>query len=414
MNAKKVLMIVIDGVSDRPVRALNGKTPLEVAETPNLDRIAKEGMCGQLDALAPGRKGGSDTANMAILGYDPYKIYTGRGPIEVAGVGIKLQKGDVSLRCNYSTVDENMIIVNRTADYVRNGIDELEKALNKQIKLSDPNVEFRFSNSADYRCVFHLRGKGLSANISDADPYHEGEKILKIRPLDDSPEAKKTADLVNEFIQKSYDVLNKHPVNKKRIEEGKPPANIIVPRGAGETPFMDDFYQKWKLKGACIAGIGLIKGIGYLSGMEVINVNGATGYIDTDYIAKAKAALKALEKNDFILIHIEGTDEVSHDKKFKEKIKAIEKVDNMAGFILQNLPDNVILVILADHTTSCDYGDHTADPTPFVLWGKGLFADATDKFTEKAMAKGMIKRITGKDVMPIILDAMNRSKKFGA
>ncbi len=414
MNQKKAIMLIIDGVSDRPVKALDGRTPLEVANIPNLDRIAKEGMCGQLDALAPGKKGGSDTANMAILGYDPYQIYTGRGPIEVAGVGIKLQKGDVSLRCNYSTVDGNMVILNRTADYVREGIEELEKALNEQIKLSDPNVKFQFRNSADYRCVLHLRGDGLSANISDADPYHEGEKILKSQPLDGTLGAKRAANLVNEFVQKSHEVLREHPINLKRMKEGKPPANVVVPRGSGETPKMEDFHQKWHLKGACIAGIGLIKGLGYLCGMEIINVDGATGYIDTDYFAKAKAALEALQRNDFVVIHIEGTDEVSHDKKYREKIEAIEKVDEMIGYILENISNDVMLVVLSDHTTSCDYGDHTADPTPIVLWGDGIFSDDVDQFTEKAMAKGMIKRITGKDVMPIVLDAMNRSKKFGA
>ncbi len=414
MKTKKALMIIIDGAADRPVQALGGKTPLEVAKTPNLDRVAKEGICGLLDSLAPGKKGGSDTAIMSILGYNPYEIYTGRGPIEVAGVGIKLEKGDVSLRCNYSTIDENMTILNRTADYVREGTDELEKALNEQISLSNPDIKFQFRNSADYRCVFHLRGNGLSANITDADPYHEGEKILEVKPIDGSREAKKAADLVNEFVNKSYKVLNNHPVNLKRKKEGKPPANVIVPRGSGETPKMENFYQRWKIKGACIAGIGLIKGLGYLSGMEVINVKGATGYIDTDYIGKAKAALKALEKNDFVVLHIEGTDEVSHDKKFKEKIEAIEETDNMIGFILANISKDVILTILSDHTTSCDYGDHTADPTPIVIWGEGLFSDDVDIFTERAMIKGMIRRIKGQDVMPILLDAMNRSEKFGA
>jgi 2,3-bisphosphoglycerate-independent phosphoglycerate mutase len=148
--------------------------------------------------------------------------------------------------------------------------------------------------------------------------------------------------------------------------------------------------------------------------MEVINVKGATGYIDTNYLGKAKAALKALENNDFVVLHIEGTDEVSHDKKFKEKIEAIEKTDNMIGFLLENLSNDVIITILSDHTTSCDYGDHTADPTPIVIWGEGLFSDDVEIFTERAMAKGMIRRITGQDVMPILLDAMNRSVKFGA
>jgi 2,3-bisphosphoglycerate-independent phosphoglycerate mutase len=409
------IMIIIDGVADRPIKQLNGKTVLEVANIPNLHRVAQNGISGIFDPLnAPGRRAGSDTAISSILGYDPYQIYTGRGPLEVAGTGIKLQEGDVSLRCNYCTVDENLILLNRTADYVREGTDALESALNKQIKLSDPKIKFTFKNSADYRCVLHFRGKGISANISDTDPWKEGAKILESISNDGQPDSIKMSKLVNEFVQKSYQVLNEHPVNVERRENGLPPANLIMPRGAGKTPILENFYEKWKLKGACIAGIGLIKGLGALMGMDIINVPGATGYIDSDFMAKGKKAIEILPNYDFVLVHIEGTDEVSHDKKLKEKIECLERIDDMIGWVFDNLPEDALLVILSDHTTCTELGEHTADPPPLVIYGQSIFHDEVQLFTEREARKGMLNRIHGNDIIPILLDYMDKTKKFGA
>jgi len=409
-------MIIIDGMADRPLSVLVGKTPLEVAEIPNIHKIAEEGMCGLFDALEPGKRSGSDTANLAILGYDPYKVYTGRGPIEAAGTGLNLKFGDISLRCNYATIDENFTLINRTADYIREDTEELEKVINEKINLSDPSVEFIFRNSADYRCVLVLRGDGLSPYVSDVDPEELGKKLLEAKPTKNHEEAKKTAALVNEFVKKTYEILKDHSVNITRQQANKSPANVIMPRGAGKTPDLEDFYSKWNLKGACIAGIGLIKGIGYLAGMDIINVKGATGYIDTNYEGKGNVAVAALNDHDFVLLHIEATDEVSHDKDHQAKINALEKTDKMIETILSNISPKILIVILSDHTTSTEIAEHTANPTPIIMWGPdlGVFQDFAEKCTEKEMSKGMLGRIKGIDIMPIILDLINRTKKFGA
>ena len=408
-------MIVIDGIADRPMKKLEGKTVLEVANIPNLHNIAKNGILGIFDPLnAPGRRAGSDTAHLSILGYNPYEIYTGRGPIEVAGTGIKLKQGDVSLRCNYCTVDEKLILLNRTANYIRKGIDELEKALNENITLSDPDVQFTFRNGADYRCVLHFRGSGISANVSDTDPWKEGVKVLESHSLDGKPESVKTSNLVNEFVLKSYEVLNEHPVNQERRKDGKPPGNLIMPRGAGETPNFEDFYKKWQLKGAVIAGISLIKGIGALVGMDIIDVPGATGYIDSDFMAKGQKAIEILPKYDFVLVHCEGTDEVAHDKMLKEEIETLEKIDTMIGWVYNHLPEDTFLVILSDHAVSTELGKHTGDPTPIMIAGPGVFKDNAKLFNEREARKGMLHRIRGNDIIPILVDYMDKTKKFGA
>ncbi len=406
----KALLIVIDGMSDRILKEYK-KTPLEMANIKNLDRMAKEGLCGLMDSLGIGKRAGSDTAHLAILGYNPYEVYTGRGPIEVAGTGIKLEEGDVSLRCNYATTDENFNLISRTAGQIseKEGTPEFEKILN-EINLG---IEYEFKNSLGYRCVLHLRGNGLSCNVCDAEPKREGMKINEVKPTIKSDAAEKTAGILNKFIKESNRVLKDHPINQKRINEGKLPANIIVPRGAGDTPKLENFREKWKVKGAVIAGIGLIKGLGYLTGMTVINIPTATGYIDSDFMAKGKAAVTALEDHDFVLLHTEGTDEPGHDKDVKGKITALERIDEMIGYLMENTKDTLI-VVLADHTTSTDLGDHTADPTPIMLWGGDAVPDEVSKLTEKEMYKGGLHRISGSDVMPIILDQINMVKKFGA
>ncbi len=408
-------MIVIDGIADRPLPQLNWKTPLEVANIPNLHFVAKNSILGVFDPLnAPGRRAGSDTAHLSILGYNPYKIYTGRGPLEVAGTRIKLKDGDVSLRCNYCTVDENFILLNRTADYIREGLEELEKVLNENIKLSDPNIQFTFRNAADYRCVLHFRGESLSASVSDTDPWKAGAKIIESRSLDGKPESIKTSKLINEFVRQSYEVLNFHPVNEKRRKEGKSPGNLIMPRGAGETPHFENFYEKWKLKGACIAGISLIKGIGVLTGMQDIEVPGATGYVDSDFMAKGQKAIEVLPKFDFILVHLEGTDEVAHDKLLELEIKTLERIDFMIGWVYDHLPEDTFLIILSDHTTSTQLGKHTADPPPIMITGPGIFKNGANLFTEREAKKGLLHRIRANDIIPILLDYMNKAKKFGS
>jgi 2,3-bisphosphoglycerate-independent phosphoglycerate mutase len=429
---RRAVMVILDGAADLPLPELGSQTPLEVAQIPTLDRLAREGICGSFSALGPGMLIGSDTAILAILGYDPLRVYTGRGPLEVAGTGLDLQPGDVSIRCNYVTITDEFKILSRTAGYPREGIEVLEEALNG-IKLSDPKVEFRFRNSQDYRCVVQFRGYNISADISDMDPSYnaipdaldnldlleKGEsKIISAKPIKQTPEAKNMAKILNEFVSKAHAVLKDLPYNKQRITKGLPPVNGVMPRGAGETPSFQAFRSKWGMNGGCVSGTGLIRGVARLTGMAVPDVPGATGYIDTDYLAKAKATLQLLRENmDFVLVHIEGIDEVSHDKDAKAKVKAIEDSSEiLIRHLVENMPDDVIVCILSDHTTSTLSGDHTTDPTGIVFWSKTptFRRDCVERFTENELSRGALLRIEGKEMMSLLMGFMRRLKKFGA
>jgi len=429
---KRAILLVLDGVTDVSLPELDNQTPLEVAEIPTLHRLAREGACGSFSAIDPVTLVGSDTAMLAILGYDPYEVYTGRGPLEAAGVELDLQPGDVSLRCNYVTISEDFKLLNRTAGYPREGIEVLESALN-QIKLSDPKVEFAFRNSQDYRCVVRFRGYSLSADISDMDPNYnaivdaldnldlleEGEsKIITAKPLKPTPEAKNTANILNEFVTKAHQALKDLPFNTDRAANGLPPANGVMPRGAGETPSLSSFRSRWGIAGGCVAGTGLIKGIGRLTGMAVPHVPGATGYVDTDYLGKAQAAIELLqEKHDFVLIHVEGIDEVSHDKDIKAKIRAIEDSSEiLVRHLVENVPDDTLLCVLSDHTSSSFLGDHTTDPSGIVIWSKGpgFRRDQVERFLESEFSRGSLGKTEGRDVMPLLMGYMQRVKKFGA
>ena len=429
---KRAVMIVLDGAADLPLAELGNQTPLEVARIPTLDRLAKEGVCGAFSALGPGMLVGSDTSILAMLGYDPLKVYTGRGPLEVAGTGLDLQAGDVSIRCNYVTITDEFKILSRTAGYPREGIEVLEQALNA-MKLSDPKIGFHFRNSQDYRCVVRFRGHNISAEISDMDPSYnaipdasdnvhllqQGEsKIISAKPLRPTDEAKNMAKILNEFVSKAHTALKDLPFNKQRIAKGLPPVNGVMPRGAGETPSLQTFRSKWGMNAGCVSGTGLIRGIAKLTGMTVPEVPGATGYVDTDYLAKARVTLQLLQENmDFVLVHIEGIDEVSHDRNVKAKIKAIEDSSELlVRHLVENLPDDVVICILSDHTTSTLLGDHTTDPTGVIFWSKTptFRRDDVERFTETELSKGALLRIEGKDVMPLLMGFTRRLKKFGA
>jgi len=420
---RSIVVVVLDGVADVPISPEDQRTPLELAKVPNLDRMAREGLNGYIHCTGYWKVGGSDTSHAALLGYDPFApgAYTGRGPIEVAGTGVDLLPGDVSIRCNYVTVKgSDLVLVDRTASYVREGVVELARAINEQVQLSDPKVKFEFRNSQDYRCVVYFRGPGISANISDMDPSYDiivdspeiradlkaRPRIVDCKPRDGSPEAKHMAELLSEWVHEVYRVLDQHPVNLERRRAGKPPANCVMPRGAGPTPVYKSFFDKWGLKGACVAGTGLIKGIGKLAGMHVPHVPGTTGYIDSDLMAKGRAAIQCLDEGaEFVLVHVEGTDEVAHDKNVPAKVKMIEKSDAMVGYIMDNLPENGIMAVLSDHTTSSVKGDHTADPPPVAIWmpRPTYPTDSVRAYSEHEACKGSLHHIEGKDLLPLML-----------
>lgn len=402
--------MIIDGMADRPIEELGYKTPLEAAETPNMDKLAKIGVNGIMDPIRPGIRPGSDTSHLSILGYDPYKVYTGRGPFEAAGVGVDVQAGDIAFRCNFSTADENRVIVDRRAGRIREGTDEIAQKINS---INADNVEIIFKESTGHRAVLVLRGRGLSDQVSDADPKHDGKPPKKVVPLNDSLDSKKTAEILNKIVESSYEILKDHPVNLRRIEQGKNPANIILPRGAGAVPEVQPFSEKYGMKAACIAETGLIKGIGSITSMDVFEIEGATGGVDTNLKNITKSIEEAADDDyDFMLINVDGADEAGHDGILKEKLKFIERVDKEIDKIM-SIPDSYF-ILTADHSTPISVMDHTGDPVPIVISGPEVRVDDVDKFNERSATKGGLCRIRGSDIMNILMDLLNKSEKFGA
>jgi 2,3-bisphosphoglycerate-independent phosphoglycerate mutase len=411
----KAILFIGDGMADRPVKELGGKTPLEAAHKPSLNEVAKSGICGIMDPIAPGTPPGSDTATLALLGYDALKVYSGRGAFEVLGSGIEVLPGDVCFRCNFATVNEELVVLDRRAGRISNeDASKLAERVRK-IKLKSSNVNFLFKNTIQHRAVLVLRGAKLSTAISDADPGKVGEKVLTVKPLDESPEAKRTAEIVNELTNEFYKVLKDHEVNMERVKRGLPMANIVLCRGAGTIPKIQPLTDKYHAKAACISAAPLIKGVCKVAGMDLIEVEGATGTPQTNYLGKAKAAVQALTHYDFVLLHVKAPDAASHDKNFKQKVEVIEKIDGMFEYLLKNVDrDSTYLAVTADHTTPVMTGNHEADPVPVAITGPGVRFDDVEEFGERACVKGGLNRIRGMDLMPILMSFLGKTKKFGA
>lgn len=408
-TVKKVIFVVFDGLGDRPIKEFGYKTPLEAAATPNFDAIAAKSLCGLSNALGRGIRPGSDVSHLAIFGYPMEKYYTGRGPIEVAGLGIKLQEGDVAFRGNFGTVDADWNIIDRRAGRIR-VVDEFAAALDG---MEIDGVKIIVKPGTAHRAGVVFRGKGLSANISDADPHEEGKPVLAVKPTDDTPEAAFTADILNKFMRRAYEILDKLESNKVRAQDGKFPANFLLLRGAGMYPTMPTFGEKYDLKAACIAGGGLYKGIGAFLGMDLIEVEGATALPDSNVRNKFIAAKKALEEYDFVFTHVKATDSLAEDGNFEGKKDFIEKCD-IATEELLDLPEDVLLVITADHSTACELKAHSADPVPLLFCSPHVRIDDVAEFNERAFVKGGLGRLEGKDVMPTVMNIMGKLHLIGA
>ena len=401
----KALMVICDGMADRPVPGLGGRTPLEVARKPNMDELARRGICGLMDTIAPGIPPGSDTAHLALLGYDPFEVYTGRGPFEAAGAGLKLEAGDIALRVNFATVDDKLVVRDRRAGRIAD-TGELEAAVRK-VKLR--GAEFLFKSTTAHRATLVLRGKGLSHEVSDSDPHRVGEKVMRIKAL--SRRAAKTARLLNEFSHRAHGVLKAHPFNLERARKGLPSANYLLLRGAGVVPKLEPLQAKFGLKGACIAATALVRGVCRMAGMEVIDVAGSTTGVDTDLRAEGEAVLRALEDHDLVLYSIKGFDELSHDGDTEGKVRFVERVDAALGGLLGKAD---YFALLVDHTTPVSVRDHAGDPVPVAITGLGVRADEVRVYDERSVARGGLGRIRGRDFLPILVDLMGKGKKFGA
>jgi 2,3-bisphosphoglycerate-independent phosphoglycerate mutase len=410
MTAGRVLLLVLDGISDRPCPELGGKTPLEAAETPILDRLAREGICGIMDPIGPGIRPGSDTAHLSLLGYPPERYYTGRGPLEAEGCGIHMEPGMIGFRANFATLDREGRVTDRRAGRIH-GTGALCDAIEEGVGLKQ-GVSFRFRPGAGHRAALALKGKGLGHCVSSNDPKAEGIAPPEVAPLTKEAKDRKTARACNDFLGQSAEILADHPVNRKREREGLPPANVVLIRGAGEMGRFEPFAERHHLTGGVIAAATLITGIGRAVGLESIPVPGITGSADTNLDGKVAAAIDGLGRMEFILLNIKGADEAGHDGKPREKRDFITKLDAALEPLLSL--EGTLIAACGDHSTPCAIRDHSADPVPLVIHGDGVRVDRVGRFTEAACAEGGLHRIPGSALLPILLDLMNRAKKYGA
>ncbi|MBN1762691.1 MAG: 2,3-bisphosphoglycerate-independent phosphoglycerate mutase [Methanomicrobia archaeon] len=403
-DKNKAILLVCDGLGDRP--SVDGKTPLQAAYTPNLDAISASGINGLMDVIAPGIVPGSDTAHIALFGYDPYRYYPGRGVFEALGADMELHKGDVAFRANFSTVDETMCVIDRRAG--RKGSEELAEVLNG---LEIDGIKILLKNTTQHRCAVVMRGDQLSRYVSDVDTHEAGDFVQECKPLHDGEAERKTATVVNKFVKKSYELLNEHPINAERREKGELPANIILLRGAGSYDGITSLKDRFGFNAACVAGASLYKGVAKYLGMEILPVEGATGKADTNLKNKAEAALQALEEHDFVFIHVKDTDNDGHDGNFEAKKAIIERVDEELVARLKDV--DAYLAVTGDHSTPVTLKRHCSDPVPLVIKGKGVRTDDVKKFDEISVASGGLNRIRGVDLMPILADYMGFFIMYG-
>ncbi len=374
----KYILVVGDGMADEPVAGIGNRTPLEAATTENMDRLAREGLVGMVKTIPDGFKPGSDVANLSLLGYDPCLYYPGgRGPIEAASMGVELAGADCAFRCNLVTIKDDRM-EDFTSGYIETK-DAVELIALLNTELSNINIHFYPGVFYRHLCVI----KGRFENLKCTAPHDITGKIITGYLPVGSGEA-----LVNRLMNRSKEILLKSKVNARRRSRGKEAATQIWLWGQGYGVEIPEFYKKYGVKGAVISAVDLIKGIGRLAGLEVVNVKGATGWIDTNYEGKADAALECLQKKDFVVVHIVSTDETSHTGDVSLKIKAIEDLDKrFLGRLLNNIDGDFRILVMPDHPTPVRIKTHTSDPVPFLLYGKDVQADKANRYSEAEAEK---------------------------
>ncbi|MFW9919483.1 MAG: 2,3-bisphosphoglycerate-independent phosphoglycerate mutase [Candidatus Thorarchaeota archaeon] len=409
---RTAVLIVLDGLGDRIIAELGGKTPLQAAKTPAFDRLAKEGQNGLMDVLGPGITPGSDAAHLTLFGYDFKETYPGRGPLEALGAGLPSKPGDVAFRSNFATVDDNLIVTDRRAG--RTFTSEEHRALENALQgIVIDGVKVHFVATVEHRGAVVLEGEGLSGEISDVDPHETGKKILESKP--EVPSAKKTADVVNKLVKLTYERLNDLEVNKAREKRGIGAANVLLLRGPGKHAQIPTLKERYGITSVCLAGGALYIGCAKYVGMEYLPVQGQTGTIDTNFGNIAQKAIEVIKSGiNYLFIHIKATDNASHDGNHKEKVLAIERTDAMVGKIMDAVGDKVVIAITGDHTTPLSIGEHTCDPVPILLWSNFIRPDSVMQFSEVDAAHGVLHTIRGIDVMPLLLGYAGYIEKIGA
>ena len=401
----KHLIILGDGMADWAVPELGNKTLLQYAETPNMDRLARMGRTGILKTVADGFHPGSEVANMSVMGYDLPKVYEGRGVLEAASIGVELKPGDMAMRCNIVCVEGEMLKNHSAGHITTEEADQLIKCLDE--KLGSDRIHFY--TGVQYRHLLVVKG---------------GDKRLACVPPHDIPlqpfrpnmvkalchEAQETADLLNALVLKSQELLAGHPVNLKRIAEGKDPANSIWPWSPGYRPKMEPLAEKYPSvgKGAVITAVDLIRGIGRYAGLRCIDVEGATGLYTTNYEGKARAAVEALKTDDFVYLHVEASDEAGHEGDVPLKLKTIEYFDRRivrpVYEAVKDWDEPVAIAVLPDHPTPCELRTHTSEPVPFLVYYPGIEPDSVQTYDEVSCQEGGYGRLEKDEFMNLFMN----------
>jgi 2,3-bisphosphoglycerate-independent phosphoglycerate mutase len=383
----KAIIILGDGMADYPLEVLGNKTPLQAAQKPSIDLLAKLGRCGMLATVPPDMPAGSEVANLAVLGYDVHKVYQGRGVLEGAAMGVTIGDTDLAMRCNLICLEDGKIKNHSAGHISTEEAHELIAALNSE--LSKRGIKFHAGVS--YRHLLVIAGGSAEIKLT---PPHDvpGTPWRDVLPQALSPDGNATAAILNELIVKSQDVLANHPVNLKRRKEGKDPANSVWFWSAGKKPQMQTYQELYGKSGAVISAVDLLHGIGVYAGFQVLHVKGATGLSNTNYEGKVEAALKAIQEVDMVYLHIEAPDEAGHEGNALLKTKCIEDLDSRVVKpimeVTAKMDTPVAIALLPDHPTPCSVRTHTYDPVPFVIYKPGNAADNVEIYDEESCKHG--------------------------
>jgi len=419
----KLIYVVIDGLGDLPIKELGDETPLGFAETPNLDSLASKGRLGLMYTVGKGIAPESDIAVISILGYDPFKYHVGRGPIEAYGAGLSMKDGDLALRCNFATLGPDKKIVDRRVGrtLTTEEASKLSEAINQEVKLESFPAEFEFKNTLGHRAVLVIKSKDLplSAEITNTDPAYERVKGLGIAkpefemvlkecmPLEDTEEARRAAQLVNEFTEKSHEVLDRHEVNKRREAEGELKANVILSRDAGdEIPRFFNINEHYGVRFACLADMPVERGISRIAGMHLIDIPPPTKDMKADSDLRIRRLMEIYPSFDCFYIHIKGPDEPGHDGDFKRKAKIISEIDKFFfGELLSRIDlKETLICVTADHSTPCSLKGHSDDPVPLLIAGGNIKPDGITKFSEKTCKNGSLGLLKhGTELIPMLM-----------
>ena len=398
----KYVVVLCDGMADYPVPALGGKTPMMVAKKPHIDALAAKAEVGLVRTVAPGLKPGSDVANMSVLGFDPHRFYTGRSPLEAASIGIDMKDSDVSLRTNLVTLSDkgepfaDKVIEDYCADDIST---EEARQLIEAVQAAFGGGEYDFYTGVSYRhcLIWH----GGTTELGNMTPPHD----ITGKVIGPHLSTAETARPLLEMMEKSFDLLKDHPVNKARVAAGRP-ANCIWLWGEGKRPALQPFEALYGIKGGMVSAVDLLKGIANCAGMEVAEVPGATGYIDTDFEGKAKAALDLLTRNDLVYVHFEAPDECGHRNEPENKVKAIEMIDSRVLPILEEgleQYEDYKILLLPDHPTPIVTRTHASDPVPYLLYQKSAPKTGVDTINEETAKATGIYMENGPAMMPHFL-----------